>query len=443
MKWVIIGGGFKGIITAIILLKYNQQVTIIESGAALGGHLKGIKWNGYNLDLGCQIFDNSNSEITSLLLDILENNVKSIDVLYAGVTSGYWSKNYTVPDLSHEVSLKAQILDEIKSLKPLPLQESKTLKDYLHHRFGKTAGELLCKAADKKLGFAPSLLSSQARDVLFFDRVKILNEDISINLKEDPFYDERLAVYSHSDPMKYYSEATNTYKYRNFYPKVGGMSSFSEQAKDFLIKRGVDIIYSDEVDKVLDNSLVTKKGLTLSFERLVWSADVVSLENKLLARDVIHDYVYSLPMVLIYFEVPVEDLGPYTYVHDHSANTYIFRVSTAGLYSGQIIKGKTYICCEIPTSLDALIWNTPELYIENIWQEVCDLNVCDGKLPKTFKILKAPKTFNLPLIGYSSAYEKLKTDLNNKMPNLFFIDPLKTSLTDISDTILKDLKYDC
>lgn len=443
MKWIIIGGGFKGIITAVILLKYNQEVTIIESGSALGGHLKGIKWNGYNLDLGCQIFDNSNSDITRFLFDILGSNVKPIDVLYAGVTNNHWSKNYTVPDLSHEESLKAQISDEIKNLKSLPLQESETLEEYLHHRFGKTAGELLCKAADKKLGIAPNLLSSQAKDILFFERVKVFNEDISINLKEDPFYDERLAVFSHSDPMKYYSEAAKDYKYRNFYPKVGGMSSFSEQAEDFLIRNGVEIIYSDEIDSVLENLLVTKKGLTLSFERLVWSADVASLENKLLARDVIHDYVYSLPMVLVYFEVSVKNLGPYTYIHDHSTDTYIFRASTAGLYSGQIINDKTYICCEIPTSLGSAIWDNPELYIESIWQEVCDLNVCSGELPETFKILKAPRTFSLPLIGYSPVYEQLKIDLSNKMPNLFFIDPLKTSLTDISDTILKELKYDC
>lgn len=440
MDWVIIGGGFKGIITAVILLEYNQNVTLIESGKSLGGHLKGIKWQGYNLDLGCQLFDNSDSEITAYLLKILGNNVHPVNVTYGGITDKNWSPNYTVPDLTHESSLEKIMLSELEALNKIEDQEIKSLKEYLTARFGGTAGQKLCDAAEKKLHYNPALLGAEASKVLFFERVKMFNDIVSNRLKKNIFYDERLAVYSAKEPMKYYSKAKSKFSYRNFYPREGGMSSFCELATSYLLDNGAKLILSDNVDSVSNNTLITENGLELKFDKLVWSADINYLEKLLLKTERLNKYLYALPMVLVYFEISIRDIGPYTYVHDHSTGSYIFRASTGGVYSQQTDNGKTYICCEIPTSLESNLWDDPGKYVTEIWKEACMLKICKGSLPESFYILKAPKTFNLPLIGFDSEYSKVKYELNNKMPNLFFIDPLETSLMNITTTILKEIK---
>lgn len=66
----IIGGGFRGIVLAYLARQAGHEVTLIEAGKRLGGVLNCVSWNGFDLDLGCHLFDNVDDRATSLVFEI-------------------------------------------------------------------------------------------------------------------------------------------------------------------------------------------------------------------------------------------------------------------------------------------------------------------------------------------------------------------------------------
>ncbi len=441
MNWVIVGGGFKGMLAATILLHQGQKVTLIEKGSALGGVMKGIQWRGFNLDLGCQIFDNSTCDITQYLFAMMKQQIRPVKVKYAGLTAGCWSENYTVPDLTHSCSEKSLILSELAKIQ----QQSEariniTLSDYLVNRFGDYAGEKLIEAAAKKLQFSPDELDACAANMLFFDRVKLLNETTSLELKKQAFYDERLAVYSDINSMQFYPDAEKFYSHRNFYPEHGGMHQFCMNATDHLKACGANIICEQSIKAIGEKEVVLENGSVIEMDKLIWAAELDILQSILFNENTLKKFIHPVPMVVIYFEVDIDKVGPYTYVHDHTVEHLIFRGSTTGIYSNQIIDGKTYICCEVPTHLNSAIWLDAKNYVNTVWQEACNLQLCTGPLPENYKLLQAPVTFKLPKCGYQVESQKIQNAITTSHPELIWIDPVHTALVDIADNLIKEIQ---
>ena len=65
-KILVVGGGFRGILTAN-QLKENNSIDLIEKSSYIGGVLFSEKWNGFYLDKGVHIFDNTSNEDTKLI----------------------------------------------------------------------------------------------------------------------------------------------------------------------------------------------------------------------------------------------------------------------------------------------------------------------------------------------------------------------------------------
>ena len=60
--WLVVGGGFRGIISAYLLALKGNKVVLVERGPHLGGALYSEEWKGFYLDRGCQAFDNNSDE---------------------------------------------------------------------------------------------------------------------------------------------------------------------------------------------------------------------------------------------------------------------------------------------------------------------------------------------------------------------------------------------
>jgi protoporphyrinogen oxidase len=149
-SWLVIGGGFQGIIGAYLLALNGKKVTLIERSSRLGGVLDSIKWNDFYLDKGCHLFDNSSDITTKVMREILKDDIEPVSVTYASVVNSIKTDGIAIPDLANfGDKVVKDILYELIKAFTQPEAKPETLTDKLKLRFGETASNLLVKAAEK------------------------------------------------------------------------------------------------------------------------------------------------------------------------------------------------------------------------------------------------------------------------------------------------------
>jgi len=438
--FVIAGGGYRGILGAILLRQKGHNVTLIDAGKGLGGVLNGIQWKGYSLDLGCHLFDNTSKQHTQLLQQILADKMQPIEVTYGGRTEGVWHDNFTVPSYANTHVDKAQLLHQlvIAAAESQPVSVH-NYQSYLKQRYGNLAAQLLAKACRKKVQYDAKELDAVAARVVLFDRVNFFDNDTSLFLKQHAHLDEVLAASAVEDPMRFYPDAKEQFEYRNIYPP-GGTGVFCQKAQSYLDEIGVKVVLNAEITNYNGDLVATSDGQTFSCDKLFWTLELEKAERLFTGQSTLARYIHPVPMVVAYFEVNEEDVNDYTYVHDHSDDTYIFRASTIGKYSQQIIDGKTYVCCEIPTTKESEIWQHSELFVDTIWQEFKLLNIVkENACYSDYKIINAPVTFKLPKIGFSET-ERTVRELLAEFPNLILTDTSYFSTQDIAQVVADELR---
>jgi len=439
VDFIIAGAGYRGILAAAILRKKGYQVVLIDAANQLGGVLFGGQWKSFQLDLGCHMFDNTNPEHTLLLQEIFGDIMDPIEIRYAGRTAGSWHENFTVPSLRQASVPAAQLLADLIDAKTRPQQPVHNYAHYLANRFGRSAGRLLVDACRKKVHFDPTLLDPVANRVVLFERVNMFEQQITLFLKQLPALDEVLAAESHDDPMRFYPAAKAVYPYRNFYPR-GGTNQFCLRAGQYLQQIGVQVLPGRKIEQFTDGLVTLDNNEQIRCKKLFWTLELEKAEKLLTSASALEPFIHPVPMVLVYFEVPISAISDYTYVHDHSDDTACFRISAPGKYSRQVINGLSYICCEIPTSLDTAYWQHPDLFIEQFWQEAQLMRLIKpGARYSDVKIMKAPVTFKLPKLGFSAVEQQVRHRLNAQ-PNLILTDTSYFSTQDIAAVIHRELE---
>jgi hypothetical protein len=295
------------------------------------------------------------------------------------------------------------------------------------------------QACRKKVQYDPSQLDPVASRVVLFDRVNLFEQDLTLYLKSLPDLDDVLAAHSNEDPMRFYPEAKVVYPYRNFYPK-GGTNQFCEKAHSFLAQLGVRVLTGCMIDRLEAGAVVLDTGEEVQFKKIFWTLDLEKAEKLAFGHSEMEKYIYPVPMVVAYFEAPLDAVSDYTYLHDHSDDTVVFRVSSAGKYSQQVVNGHTYICCEIPTSIESVYWKNPELFIDQFWEESVMLGMIAPQTCYTdYKVLKAPVTFKLPKLGFSAMEARVRTKLGS-FEHLILTDSSYFSTQDIAVVIHRELQ---
>jgi protoporphyrinogen oxidase len=440
VDFVVSGGGYRGVLAAAILRKKGYGVTLVDSAKTLGGVLQGGQWKQYALDLGCHMFDNTHPEHTRLLQEILGDAMVPLEVKYAGRTGRQRHENFTVPSLANSAVPPATLLFDLLSAKSKSGRQGvQNYEQYLVNRFGESAGRLLVQACRKKVQYEPSQLDPVASRVVLFDRVNLFEQDLTLYLKSLPGLDDVLAAHSTEDPMRFYPEAKAVYPHRNFYPK-GGTNQFGERAHAYLTQLGVRVLTGCKVDRLEGRTAALDNGEEIRFTKLFWTLELEKAEKLALGHSDMEDHIHPVPMVVVYFEVPLGAVSDYTYLHDHSDDTAVFRVSSAGKYSQQVVEGNTYICCEIPTDTDSAYWKNPELFIEQFWEEAIMLGMIAPQARYTdHKVLKAPVTFKLPKLGFSAMEARVRAKLA-AFEHLILTDSSYFSTQDIAMVIHKELQ---
>ena len=63
---IVIGGGFGGCVSAALLSKLGKRVLLLEKYPKLGGRVHAVDYEGYTLDLGAHLIEDSGSGICKI-----------------------------------------------------------------------------------------------------------------------------------------------------------------------------------------------------------------------------------------------------------------------------------------------------------------------------------------------------------------------------------------
>lgn len=420
-RWLVIGAGFRGIVASYLLASKGKDVVLLERSQHLGGVLYSADWKGFYLDKGCHLFDNSCDIKTSIIMDILEGEVEPVPVTYASVTNGIKTDGIAIPNLAVYGKPKVQnILYELLESSSKPESSCQTLQEKLDTRFGATTGQYLVHVAEKIYRIAASNLEADSFPLTPFRRIKFLDDSIANTLKEIPILDDRVAASSQADPMKFYRDRAKVYPFRNFYPKEHGMRGFCEKAKQHLEKVGVSMIMGCSIERLnfnKSNAIVTlSNGENISGDRVLWTAGIEAIA-KLLGNGDIAQYIHHVPMVVYYFVIDKDVEGKYTYLHNFDRDNLFFRASVPGSYGRHACSpGLSYVCCEVPTTLDSPEWHHPEEFTERVWTEMQKYEVVKQGQPIDSLIMKTPTSYKMPKVGYSEAVKNITDFLINESP---------------------------
>ena len=436
-SWVVIGGGIRGIIGAYFLAKANCAVTLIERAPFLGGVLHSQEWNGFYLDKGCHLFDNVNDESTDVMHEIMDGEVIPVHVKYASVTEGVKSDGVAVPDYTVlDRATQARILFEVVEAATAGPRDNTTLADVLSNRYGETLAERLSSAARKMLRVDPDQLDACVLPSTVFGRIRIVPDDLALLLKESPALDERIAASSQHDPLKFYRDQAAKYPYRNYYPHGKGMRSFCEKALERLRNLGVNVVFGEAVESISNHG--AKLDLTLSSEkvleadRVLWGTDAGMLAKVVFDHNPLDGLVHAVPMAMYYFKCPREQVGEYTYIHDYSEDSLIFRASSPGAYGGQVdADGSTYVCFEVPTTIGSPVWEDPDGHLSAVWQEALALGIVHGEQPQDHTVLRAPVSYRMAKVGFEAAQNELTARVRELSERIIIAEQTAFSKADI------------
>lgn len=410
---LVVGGGFRGILTALLRARRGESVTLVEGARALGGVLQSIPWNGFQLDLGCHLFDNSADEETDLILEILGDRHHPVSVTYASRFLGVTHAGLAVPCLaSVDAATARTMLHEVVSGVGRENRAPESLHERIEQRHGATAAALLAPAIAKVYRQDPRELAPECLELGTFTRIAQFDEPLTRTLKRLPELDAALARRSDHDPMLFHRDRSRR-NWRHFYPSGGGMGVFCERAAKLLELEGVRVVLGQEVRavgrepgriRVQCAPRGADTAMTLEARRAVWCSGIEKLASLLGNGAELESRVLGVPMVVYSFAIPAASAGRWTYTQDFDADTPAFRMSVPGNYGrGNCPDGLSYLSCEVPTDVGSAIWNDPAAGAETVFQQARDAGLTDAHAPSAMHTLRTPSSYRLLRRGYAEA----------------------------------------
>ena len=455
--WLVVGGGFRGIMAAHSLAQRGFQVTLVEAAPVLGGVLYSMEWDGFVIDKGCHLFDNATDELTRVLFELTPQDTFSpVEVSYASALApDHVSRGLAIVDLNpFDLGFRSQALWEILNAAADHSSGEENfsvhLADRMNNRFGSLVGEALQSAFGKVYQIPADQVSADALDLTVFKRVGLVPDRMGLMLKQMPALDDRLAVSSQSNPMMFYQDGKG-YGHRNLYPKSGGLRSWCRLAADRLVEAGCRLRLGH---KILGLNMVGGRVAVqlgqgsavcndmMHVDQVLWAAGPDYLEQCLFHTCEIETLIHKVPMVLYYFKVSPKQFSGLTYMHDFRSNTLGYRFSAPGLYGRQYDKqGNSYACVEVPTALGSDLWSAPEAFVRQIWAQAQACGLILGGDYLDAKITQTPISYAVPKVGYGQALEFLRHAVDEAVPPMVLMSHLSFSKISILQEIQQLLQH--
>ena len=434
-KIVIIGSGFRALMTAFFCLKYSNDVSLISNNKNIHGVMSPIKWLGGNFDKGYHFFDGFNENNKNLL----ENFVGQENLYNFGYGATTYTNNriyydHGIPYWPHKsfyFALDALVQYFFKSLK----SEKNNIKNYndLLELYPSNISKVLRKACLRNTNLDPEKLSHLVCGFSHFlcHRQTILPDFFSNILKKNNFFNSRIAS----------RRKTLNLDMISLYPKGKHIGYIAEIMENKLKKLGLKFIVSQKT-KIFKKD----EKISINCDGNSFNTDIIFLTTELdSALNLFDEKVtekknnHYVSQLFYYFSTN-KTFSKYQYVHGNDVNIHTNRGTNFSLYGEKTEENESVISAEVPTNLNSELWNNPEKYKDIIWNELKLMKMADKNQKYiNYKIFNLKKTLAIPLVDFEESLHNFKGLLNTKYSNKIILPGIGTFTRNIFIESLREI----
>lgn len=411
LKYIILGSGFRSCIAALLASKKGHDVLLIDSGDTICKFIKPVEVNGFLLDKGPQFFDDFSLNDWNLMNKLLGKELfHDLEFKYASYYNGKVNTDFAIPAWDANNSFNTDdIFEDLRSIKKNNIDNFENFDELLKYDGGKYLYSHLKKLCQKMLQINPEDASQTLNNlVTFTGRKKLFDQEKSMKLKEDEFYDQILAA-----KKKYVGEP----RY-NLYPKSGNLEDVRLAIEDALISNNVEIILNQEIKSIdlKKNKVILPDSRSIDFDKIVFADNIQKTEIDFKKSNKISEKTFYLPQVLYFMEVDKKQLPEFNYVMNYELSHISSRFTNFGNYLSPFNKDTGIICAEVPTKIDSEIWKNKDDYVSKVTTELNEVYNKDINVLSTISV-PIKSTYKIPLVGYEKEVNNLIKELKSKNYN--------------------------
>jgi phytoene dehydrogenase-like protein len=272
---IIVGAGIAGLTAAAYLSKYGLRVLVIEKEQKNGGLLGAFMMNGHLVDQGARAVIDSGIFIPmmkqlGLDIELLPNPIKitigeqSVDLRDKTSIDDYGSLlNRLYPDHQHEI---ARIIREIK-----------TVMGYMDVLYGIENPLFMSKPYDY-MYLSKKLLPWMVRFVVNMKKAMKLLDPINEHLRKITDNESLIQIIT-----QHFFESTPTFfalsyfsLYMDYYYPEGSTQTIVDRMVELIQKQNGQFINGEEVVRIVvpERQIKVKKGLSYTYDQMIWAADL-------------------------------------------------------------------------------------------------------------------------------------------------------------------------
>ncbi len=389
---VVIGAGFKGMMTAYGLVKSGMSVCIIDKSRELGGFMSPMQWQGVDVDKGPQFLDGISEAHKAILDDIMGDYEPLTELKYSYGTywNGIYTEGFAIPDYrTLPVQDKALVLLESLCTPVEPVSNS-AISDMYSKDMEKSYSYIKNWCNKFLQNNAEDLSILSASLATFIGRKLILDNDLSLILKQVPLLDDIIAA----------RKTTIDHGTYNLYPKDKNLGYFRNAFEEKLLALGVICQLNTEVTEVTrsDGHVVTlRNGVQIRAGAVYCTSTIESTESLFLGTNEITSFISPVAQVFYLLELDLSSELPF-YIMNYSDSS-ISRITNFTAYANKSRNGKSILCVEVPTRIDSDLWENPELHFDTLRNEIEEMGIDTVNL-NAHQAFKIPSTYRALLIGY-------------------------------------------
>ncbi len=420
----VVGTGFRGFCDVVQLLKVRGvKITMFEHSDKYGGFVNSSKVGSFWVDRGVHMFDSIPQELAELITNILNGRVNSVEFKSISRFNGTNTDEFSLPDLSSlDLDTIARMRSELLSAEDVARDDCSDLNDYFNRRYGPTVAAVYSKIFSNVYGVVASTAQVNAIDRTSLGRVRFGSDKEMMELKvrnqrlDQILAARRSAIGKVDDLVSIYPDTKK------------GMQGWADASMGWLLSKGVEIQLSTTVTEIRSEN--GKVAMTSSlgkkiFDRVIWANDDIrSFASAVGIREGASALVSPTPMVLATLFTDHSKIRDFTYMQNFEDGAISYRTASAGIYSKQIIDGKTFITAECPSSLAKIETLDASVFARQLWDELRSIGVIDSDAAlEGFHIEGAKRTFKVSLLGFDEEVKRVINLARERVGNTIFRDP--------------------
>ena len=416
-KIIIIGSGFRAMMTAYYCLKMTKDVKIITNNNNLHGVMSPIQWLGGNFDKGYHFFDGFNEANKMILEEFVgKENLHDFGYGAATFTNKKVYENHGIPYWPHK-GILFTLNCLIKYILIAFRRENKDIKSYkdLLKTLPKNIGEILEKACIRNTNLYPDQLSHIVNRYSHFlcYRQTILPDFLSNILKKINFFDKRIASRRKSLNLDQIS----------LYPKGKCIGYAAKIMEEKLKKLGLKVLISkkNNITNYQENLMVSCDTEDVSADFIFITTELDDALNLFKEKVTTKNNNHYVSQVLYYFATN-KIYSKYQYIHGNDVDIYTNRATNFSLYGEKTKNNENVISSEVPTKIGSELWNNPEKFKDTIWKELENMGmVKKNQKYSDCKIFNIEKTLSIPLINFDNTLKEFHKLINSNYSNKIFL----------------------